>query len=88
MKKLIIASALVIAATGMAAAENNRLDTGNYSANVLQDYGAPGVTASGTVNYDIDRMATASITAPSADHGRMIHGNYSANVTAADIHGR
>ncbi|MFP1630902.1 hypothetical protein ACLB6G_04115 [Zhengella sp. ZM62] len=87
MKKFVIAASLVVAATGMAAAESNVLYTGNYSASVIEQYGAPGVMASGTVNYDIDRTATASITAPSAGD-RMVHGNYSANVTAFDRYGR
>ena len=68
----------------MAAAESSVLYTGNYSASVIEQYGAPGVMASGAVNYDIDRTATASITAPSAANS----GNYSANVTAFDIYGR
>ena len=50
MKKLIIAASLVVAATGMAAAESNILYTGNYSASVIEQYGAPGVMAFGTVN--------------------------------------
>lgn len=84
MKKLIIAAAVVLGATGLAAAESNRLYTGNYSASVLEQYGAPGVSASGTVSYDVDRTATASITAPSSVN----NGNYSANVTAFDRYGR
>ena len=87
MKKLIIAASLVAAATGMAAAESSVLYTGNYSASVIEQYGAPGVMASGTVNYDIDRTATASITAPSAGD-RMVHGKYSGNVSAFDLYGR
>lgn len=87
MKKLIIAASLVVAATGIAAAESNVLFTGNYSASVLEQYGAAGVTPIASVDYDLDRTATASITAPSAGD-RMVHGNYSANIDASDIYGR
>ncbi|MFP1630901.1 hypothetical protein ACLB6G_04110 [Zhengella sp. ZM62] len=87
MKKLIIAASLVVAATGMAAAESNVLYTGNYSASVLERHGAAGVTPIASVDYDLDRTATASITAPSAGD-RMVYGNYSGNVTAFDLYGR
>ena len=85
MKKLIIASAIVFAATGMAAAESNRLYGGNYSASVLDQYGAPGVIAASASGTGLDRMATASVTAPIAAQAPGVEGNYAANVTRFEI---
>ena len=66
MNRILLASALILGVTGFAAAENPTLYGGNYSANVLNQYGAAGVTE---VSPALDLNTTASITAPQADSG-------------------
>ncbi len=66
MNRILIASALILGVTGFAAAENPTLYGGNYSANVLNQYGAPGVSE---VAPSLDLATTASIAASDADTG-------------------
>ena len=83
MNRILIASALILGATGFAAAENPVLYSGNYSASVINQYGAPGFEAPAST----DRFTTSSVTAPQAAETAPF-GNYSANIRAEDVYGR
>ncbi|MCB1419257.1 MAG: hypothetical protein KDJ74_09735 [Notoacmeibacter sp.] len=79
MNRILIASALILGATGFAAAENPTLYSGNYSASVLNQYGAPGVAP---VASPVDTMNTASVAAPlSFDNDGAV-----GTITKFDIH--
>ena len=83
MNRILIASALILGVTGFAAAESPVLYSGNYSASVINQYGAPGFEAPAST----DHFTTASTAAPQAAETAPF-GNYSANIRAEDVYGR
>ncbi|MCB1382790.1 MAG: hypothetical protein KDJ73_07640 [Notoacmeibacter sp.] len=91
MNRILIASALILGVTGFAAAESPVLYSGNYSASVINQYGAPGFEAPASTDHfttaSTDHFTTASTAAPQAAETAPF-GNYSANIRAEDVYGR
>lgn len=88
MKKILIATALLLTATGMASAGGLRLYSGNYSADVLSRLGTHHVMSKSMSHermpFDVDATRTASIVMPSGD-APGVHGNYAPDVTRFEI---